>query len=106
MAFSGVTVGITNMFPTKGWKCTHKFFTTAHDWKRWIIVFFSLTQNGDKVELTFFNIIVYLNVECYGVLCIEIHLPWNPLLQPLVVDTYNFDQNQIFDTIFQNARMI
>ena len=70
------------------------------------IVSFSLVQNGHKVELTFLKIIVYFNVECYGVLCIEIHLPWNPLLESLVVDIYNFYQNQIFETIFQSASMI
>ena len=106
MVFSGVTVGIANMFPTKDWNCTHKFFTTAYYWKRWIIVSFSLVQNGHKVELTFLKIIAYFNVECYGVLCIEIHLPWNPLLQSLVVDIYNFYQNQIFETILQSASMI
>ena len=52
------------------------------------------------------KIIVYLNVECYGVLCIKIHLTCNPMLQPLVVNIYNFCQNQISETIFQNASVI
>ena len=34
------------------------------------------------------------------------YLPWNSLLESLVVDIYNFYQNQIFETIFQSASMI